>query len=65
MWVYPFLFGFMQASMVFIIELVNLVNISAQVEIMDTIMNYVALAVVAEFDDVFFTALSRGDKMTE
>ena len=54
MWVYPFLFGFMQASMVFIIELVNLVNISAQVEIMDTIMNYVALAVVAEFDDVFF-----------
>ena len=49
--------------MVTIIELVNLINICAQNNIMDIVMNYVALAVVAEFDDYIFEALKRGDNM--
>lgn len=51
----------MQTTMVTIIELVNLINICANNNIMDIVMNYVALAVVADFDDYIFEAVSRGD----
>ena len=52
-WLVPFVLGFMQSSMIVLIEVVNLVNICAQIEVMDIVMNYVALAVVADFDDIF------------
>lgn len=64
-WYIPFMLGLLQAQMVTIIELVNLINICAQNNIMDIVMNYVALAVVAEFDDYIFEAVKRGDKMPE
>lgn len=64
-WYIPFILGLLQAQMVTIIELVNLINICAQNNIMDIVMNYVALAVVAEFDDYIFEAVKRGDKMPE
>jgi len=60
-WWIPFILGFMQTQMVTIIELVNLINICANNNIMDIVMNYVALAVVADFDDYIFEAVSRGD----
>lgn len=53
-WWIPFFLGFLQAQMVALIELVNLINICAQNNIMDVVMNYVALAVVADFDDFIF-----------
>lgn len=62
-WWIPFFLGFLQAQMVALIELVNLINICAQNNIMDVVMNYVALAVVADFDDFIFQAVKRGDKM--
>eukprot|EP00352_Strombidinopsis_acuminata_P008093 CAMPEP_0176363014 /NCGR_PEP_ID=MMETSP0126-20121128/18819_1 /TAXON_ID=141414 ORGANISM="Strombidinopsis acuminatum, Strain SPMC142" /NCGR_SAMPLE_ID=MMETSP0126 /ASSEMBLY_ACC=CAM_ASM_000229 /LENGTH=134 /DNA_ID=CAMNT_0017719137 /DNA_START=1548 /DNA_END=1952 /DNA_ORIENTATION=+ len=49
--------------MVFLIEFVNLVNICANTTIINIVMNYVALAVVAEFDDYIYSAIKRGDKM--
>jgi len=49
--------------MVALIELVNLINICAQSNIMDVVMNYVALAVIADFDDFIFQAVKRGDKV--
>lgn len=64
-WVIPFVMGFMQTQMVTIIELVNLINICANNNIMDIVMNYVALAVVADFDDYIFEAVKRGDNYPE
>mmetsp|Transcript_31940 Transcript_31940/g.43214 ORF Transcript_31940/g.43214 Transcript_31940/m.43214 type:complete len:151 (+) Transcript_31940:1367-1819(+) len=64
-WWIPFILGFMQSQMVTIIEVVNLINICANNNIMDIVMNYVALAVVADFDDYIFEAVSRGDKYPE
>jgi len=62
-WVVPFGLGFLQTSMVGLIELVNLVYICANRSIMNIVMNYVALAVVADFDDYIFEAIKRGNKI--
>lgn len=58
-WIIPFGLGLMQSSMILLIELVNLINICAQENIMDAVMNYVALAVIADFDDIFVMATQR------
>lgn len=55
-WTIPFVLGFMQSSMIVLIEVVNLINICAQIAVMDIVMNYVALAVIADFDDFFVMA---------
>jgi len=49
--------------MIIFIELVNLINICAQLQVIDIVMNYVALAVVASFDDFFYAATMRSSEL--
>jgi len=53
----------MQTIMVVAIETVNLVNICAQTDIIEVVMNFVALAIVADFDDFVCKAITRNDKI--
>lgn len=62
-WTVPFILGFMQASMIGLLEVVNLINICAQTDVMDIVMNYVAMAVVADFDDLFYEATKRSGEL--
>lgn len=49
--------GFMQFVMVITVETINMANICGSDDILDVIMNFIALAIVADFDDFFFKAL--------
>ena len=52
-----FLCGFMQAFNVFIVEFVNFTALLTNFTIIDIIMNFLALVVIAEFDEYFFAAV--------
>lgn len=54
-----FLAGFLQATSIFVIELVNFIVILTSATYLDVVMNFMALAVIAEFDDKFFDALGN------
>lgn len=56
-----FLAGFMQATMIFVVEVVNFFAILTATSILDVVMNFMALAIIAEFDDFFFAALGDDD----
>jgi len=64
-WYIPFGAGLLQVLMVVSIETVNLINICAQVSITDIVSNYVALAIVADFDDFVCKAITRNDPIKE
>jgi len=64
-WWIPFAAGLMQTTMVFAIETVNLINICAQVTIIEIVSNYVVFAVVADFDDLICNAITRNDKISK
>jgi len=49
--------------MVLAIETVNLINICAYQQVIDIVGGYVALAVVADFDDFVCSAIARNDKI--
>jgi hypothetical protein len=56
-----FLAGFMQATMIFVVEIVNFFAILTAGSILDVVMNFMALAIIAEFDDFFYGALGEDD----
>lgn len=56
-----FLAGFLQSLILFIIEMVNIACILTANSILDVVMNFMALAIIADFDDVFYTALGEDD----
>ena len=49
--------GFMQMAVTLSVELVNLVVLNTNHSIMDIIMNFLALVIIAEFDDAFILAI--------
>ena len=49
--------GFLQAFNVIIVELVNFAALLTNATILDIIMNFLALVVIAEFDEYFFSAV--------
>ena len=51
--------GFMQVCNVFIVEFVNFAALLTNFTIIDIIMNFLALVVIAEFDEYFFSALKN------
>lgn len=55
--VVAFMAGFLQATSIFVIEIVNFIVILTSASYLDVVMNFMALAVIAEFDDKFFDAL--------
>ena len=52
-------------SIVIFVEIVNLTVLLTNHTIMDTIMNFLALAVVVEFDDIFFLGVKHQDKLAK
>lgn len=52
-----FIVGFMQFIMVICVEVVNMFYICIANDITEVIMNFIALAIIAEFDDMFYKAL--------
>lgn len=53
------LIGFMQFSMVIIVEVVNMLVISGSNTIVNIVMNFISLAVISDFDDTFYEALPK------
>ena len=49
--------GFMQAVSIFVIEIVNFIVILQASTYLEIVMNFMALAIIAEFDNAFFSAL--------
>ena len=49
--------GFLQASMILVVESVNYVALITNTTHIDVVMNFLALAVIADFDDFFYGAL--------
>ena len=56
-----FLCGFLQSTNVIIVELVNFIALLTNTSIIDVIMNFLALVVIAEFDEYFYSAISRSE----
>lgn len=56
-----FLAGFFQATSIFAIELVNLTVILSASTYLEVVMNFMALAIIAEFDDKFYDALGEDE----
>lgn len=56
-YVYPFLAGFLQAVSIIVIELVSFVVIMSSATYLDVVMNFLALYVISEFDDIFYIAI--------
>ena len=48
--------SFMQTNVVIIVELVNFVALITNETVLDIVMNFLALVVIADFDDFFFSA---------
>ena len=49
--------GFMQASMVICVETVNYIALLTFTNHVDIVMNFLAIAVISEFDDFFYKTL--------
>lgn len=49
----------MQMIMIVTVEMVNFLVILNSTSILDVMMNFMALAIIAEFDDFFFSALGN------
>ena len=56
-----FMAGFLQVSVVFLVEFVNILAILSSQSEPDIVMNFLALTIIANFDDLFFRAL-RGNE---
>ena len=48
-----------QTVVVIVVEVVNLAVLSTNHTIMDIIMNFLALVIIAEFDDFFFMTVDK------
>ena len=52
-----FFSGFLQSTMVLLVEAVNYIALITNLTHLDIVMNFLALAVIADFDDFFYNAL--------
>jgi Na+-transporting NADH:ubiquinone oxidoreductase subunit NqrB len=56
-----YLVGLLQTVSIFVIEIVNFIVILTSSNYLETVMNFMALAVIADFDDAFFSSLGEED----
>lgn len=56
-----FIVGWAQTVSILWIEIVNFIVILTSISILDTVMNFIALVVIAEFDNAFFSSLGTED----
>ena len=59
-WV-AYLAGFLQSVSIFVIEIVNFLVILTSASYLEVVMNFMALAVISEFDDAFFESLGSDE----
>lgn len=59
-----FLSGFMQATMIFVVETVNFITILTSNSMGDIVKDFMALAIISEFDDFFYGALGDDENKT-
>ena len=62
-WAGAWFVGFFQMAIVISVEIVNLTILLTNHTIMETIMNFLALAVIVEFDDIFFLGVKLQDRL--
>lgn len=60
-----YLAGFLQVSMIITVESVNFLTILTASTILDTVMNFMALSVIADFDNFFYGAIGGDDPMKD
>lgn len=58
-WHQAFLAGFLQTVTVIIVEIVNLIAILHQNEIVDLVMDFMALVIISHFGNYFYTAVNE------
>ena len=56
--------GLLQATVVLSVEMVNIAVLNTNHTIMDVLMNFLALVIIADFDDYFFMTV-KNDKMAK
>ena len=56
-WQRAFFIGFSQAFMIFAVEAVNMIVLLTNHTMLDTVMNFLALVIIADFDDYLFTVV--------
>lgn len=61
-WKVAFWCGFLQASIILIVELVNFLCIMSSTQVLDVVMNFLALVVISDFDDFFYGALGNKEE---
>ena len=58
-WSRAFRVGFFQLSVVLTLEIVNLIFMLTNATIAEIIMNFIALLIIADFDDYFFMTVTK------
>ena len=56
-----FLAGLLQTTMIIVVETVNILAILASTSTIEVVLNFMALAVISEFDDTFYDALGTDE----
>ena len=56
-WYIAWLCGFFQMILVVFVEIVNIVVLNTNDTVMDILMNFLALVILADFDDYFFSTV--------
>ena len=60
-WYVAYLTGSLQTSVVLLVEIVNFVALITNTTVLDIVMNFLALVIIAEFDDYFFNAVTNSE----
>ena len=58
-WGIAYVAGFMQANSAFLVEICNYVVILSNVDIIEIVMNFMALVVISEFGTYFYNAYTE------
>jgi sugar phosphate isomerase/epimerase len=61
--VIAFLCGMVQATMVIAVEIANILVLLAAPDVIEVILNFIAIAIIAEFDDFIFKNIRDENKL--
>lgn len=57
-WFRAYIIGFAQMFAIVLVGIVNLTVLLSNATVMDTIMNFLALVIISDFDDYFFETIN-------
>ena len=64
-WKLAFLPGFLQTVSIMLVETVNIIAILSQGDVLDIVMNFMALVVISDFGQLFYNAHSTNSEWKE